>query len=110
MSIVDFQQLEESFYLTLHDHENTMLAIPALDLLKPGRMEELIDAYGRLIHARERSTAAAFFMSWFAGVCSAMQHMLYRDYAQLLDLSLSNLTVQLCEGEHYPFFCLKWRK
>ncbi|MFF2482753.1 hypothetical protein [Paenibacillus sp. NPDC058071] len=105
--MVDFQLLEENFYLTLHANDNTVLTIPALDLLKPDRMEELIDAYGALIKARERSTTAAFFMSWYAGVCGAMQHMLYRNYTQLLDLSLSNLTVQLCTGEHYPFFLFK---
>ncbi|HBS44666.1 MAG TPA: hypothetical protein DEA91_09800 [Paenibacillus sp.] len=102
--MVDFKLLEENFYLTLHAPENAMLTIPALDLLKFERMEELIDMYGSLIKARERSTAAAFFMSWYAGVCGAMQHMLYRDCTQLLDLSLSNITVQLYAGEHYPFF------
>ncbi|AJS58245.1 hypothetical protein [Paenibacillus sp. IHBB 10380] len=107
MGTVDFQQLEEKFFLTLNKLENIVLTIPALDLLKVENMKHLIDTYGTLIKARERSTAAAFFISWYAGVCGAMQYMLYRGDELLLDLSLSNLSVQLYAGDHYPLFSFK---
>jgi ferric iron reductase protein FhuF len=101
---VDFRQLEERFPLTLNRLENTVLTVPASDLLIEENMGLLIHTYGPLIKARERSAAAAFFMSWFAGVCGAMQHMLISGNEQLLDLSLSNLSVQLYAGDHYPLF------
>ncbi|WP_053372888.1 hypothetical protein [Paenibacillus sp. FJAT-27812] len=104
MGTVDFRQLEERFALTLAKLENTVLTLPASDLLIADNMGLLIHTYGPLIKARERSAAAAFFMSWYAGVCGAMQHMLSCGDEQLLDLSLSNLSVQLYAGEHYPLF------
>ncbi|OPA74734.1 hypothetical protein BVG16_23560 [Paenibacillus selenitireducens] len=104
MGAVDFQQLEEKFHLTLNELEKTVLTIPAFDLLKIENMKHLIDTYGSLIKARERSAAAAFFISWYAGICGAMQYMLYRGDELLLDLSLSNLSVQLYAGDSYPLF------
>ncbi|WP_187768156.1 hypothetical protein [Paenibacillus sp. PL91] len=107
MGTVDFRQLEEKFFFTLHELENTVLTIPASHLLIEENMRLLIDTYGPLINARERSTAAVFFISWYAAVCGAMQHMLFRSDGLLLDLSLSNLSVQLYAGEHYPLFSFK---
>ncbi|OBZ11109.1 hypothetical protein [Bacillus sp. FJAT-26390] len=104
MGTVDFRKLEERFALTLNKLENTVLTLPASDLLIEENMGLLIHTYGPLIKARERSAAAAFFMSWYAGVCGAMQHMLSSGDDQLLDLSLSNLSVQLYAGDHYPLF------
>lgn len=102
MGTIDFQQLEEKFHLTLNELEETVLTVPALDLLKIEKMEQIIDTYGLLIKAKERSTAAAFFMSWYAGICGAMQYMLYQDDGLLLDLSLSNLSIQLYVDDSYP--------
>ncbi|MFF2908421.1 hypothetical protein [Paenibacillus sp. NPDC057934] len=107
MGTVDFQQLEEKFALTLHELENTVLTIPASDLLIAEHMQHLIDTYGSLIKAREPAATAAFFVSWFAGVCGALQHMLYQGNEVILDLSLSNLTVQLYIDGQYPLFSFK---
>ncbi|WP_419875420.1 hypothetical protein [Candidatus Pristimantibacillus sp. PTI5] len=107
MGAVDFRQLEEKFFLTLYEPENTVLTMPASDLIIEEDMMRLIDTYGLLIKTEERSAAAAFFMSWYAGICSAMQHMLFRGDELLLDLSLSNVTVQLYAGDHYPLFSFK---
>ncbi|OMF25383.1 hypothetical protein [Paenibacillus peoriae] len=107
MGTVDFQHLEEKFFLTLKELDKTVLTIPAFDLLKVENMNHLIDTYGTLIKAKERSAAAAFFISWYAGVCGAMQHMLYQGNVLLLDLSLSNLSVQLYVVDGYPLFSFK---
>ncbi|BBH24080.1 hypothetical protein Back11_54250 [Paenibacillus baekrokdamisoli] len=107
MGTVDFQQLEEKFFLTLYEPEKTVLTMPASDLLNAENMMRLIDTYSPLIKAKERSTAAVFFISWYAGVCCAMHHMLFRSDAVILDLSLSNLSVQLYAGDQYPLFSFK---
>ncbi|GGD55599.1 hypothetical protein [Paenibacillus nasutitermitis] len=107
MSTVDFRQLEEKFFLTLREPEKTVLVVPATDLLNVEVMKDVIDTYSKLIKARERSAAAAFFTTWLAGVCGAMQYMLYRGDKMLLDVSLSNLSVQLYKGDHYPLFSFK---
>lgn len=107
MGTVDLRHLEEKFFLTLYEPENIVLTLPASDLLIEENMMRLIDTYGLLIKTEERSAAAAFFMSWYAGICSAMQHMLFRGDELLLDLSLSNVSVQLYAGDHYPLFSFK---
>ena len=107
MSTVDYQHLEEKFFLTLYESENSVLTMPGSDLLQVENMRSLIEAYGPLITANEQSVTAAFFSSWFAEICRAMQHMLLHGDKVMLDLSLSNLTVQLCAGEHYPSFTFK---
>ncbi|BBI31007.1 (2Fe-2S)-binding protein [Cohnella abietis] len=107
MGAIDFQQLEESFFLTLYEPENIVLTMQASELLNIENMVRLIDTYAPLITASERSTGAAFFCTWFAGVCSALQQMLYHSDGPILDLSLSNLSVQLYAGTHYPLFSFK---
>ncbi|NEW05858.1 hypothetical protein GK047_07490 [Paenibacillus sp. SYP-B3998] len=107
MDTVDFKQLEEKFFLTLYEPYNTVLTMPAFDLIQVENMMRLIDTYSPLIKAGERSTTAAFFCSWFAGVCGAMQNMLFRGDGVILDLSLWNLSVQLYAGAQYPLFSFK---
>lgn len=107
MDAMDFKQLEEKFFLTLYEPDNILLSMPVFDLIQVENMKRLIDTYGPLIRTGERSTTAAFFCSWLAGVCGAMQNMLFRRDGVILDLSLSNLSVQLYAGTHYPLFSFK---
>ncbi|WP_028563237.1 hypothetical protein [Paenibacillus pinihumi] len=107
MGTFDFPQLEEKFFLTLNEPEEIIFTIPASDLLKEESMKHLIGTYGMLIQARECSATAAFFISWYAGVCGALQHMLYRGDELVLDLSLSKLSVQLYNCGPYPRFSFK---
>lgn len=67
MGTVDFQHLEENFFLTLNELDKTVLTIPAFDLLKVENMNHLIDTYGTLIKAKERSAAAAFLLAGTPG-------------------------------------------
>ncbi|MNI46813.1 hypothetical protein D3C73_1012950 [compost metagenome] len=107
MSGVDFKELEVKFFLTLLEPESKMLTMPASHLLEADNMMRLINTYSPLIHAGEPSTTAAFFCSWYAGVCGALQHMLVHGDGGILDLSLSNLSVQLYTGAEYPLFSMK---
>lgn len=107
MHTVDFKQLEEKFFLTLYEPRNTVLTMPAFDLIQVENMMHLIDTYSPLIKAGERSTAAAFFCTWFAGLCGAMQSMLFRGEGVILDLSLRNISVQLYADAKYPLFSFK---
>ncbi|RXZ80389.1 hypothetical protein EBB07_18700 [Paenibacillaceae bacterium] len=107
MNTVGFRQLEDRFPLTTEALENTVFTLPASDLLEADNIVRLLDTYGPLIKARDRSVAAAFFVSWYAGVCSAVQHMLFRGNALVWDLSLSNLTIQLYAGDTFPLFSFK---
>lgn len=107
MDTVYFEQLEEKYFLTLHEPNDTVLTMPASDLILAENMIRLIDTYGPLIKAAERSTTAAFFCSWYAGVCGAMQSMLFDGDGVILDLSLRNISVQLYAGAQYPLFSFK---
>ncbi|RAV18754.1 hypothetical protein DQG23_23750 [Paenibacillus contaminans] len=107
MGTINFRRLEEEFFLTLDEPENIVLPMPATDLLQAENMMHLIDTYGPLIQTKERQVAAAFFASWFAGVCGAIQDTLYRGDEAMLDLSLSNLSVRLYADERYPLFSFK---
>ncbi|MBP1989888.1 hypothetical protein [Paenibacillus eucommiae] len=107
MEAVDFKLLEEKFFLTLHEPESIQLSMPASELLETEPLMKLIDLYGPLIKTSERSVAAAFFCSWYAGLCCAMQHMLVHNKEVILDLSLSNLSVQLYMGSQYPLFSFR---
>lgn len=100
----EFERLEERFYLTLRAPANSMLILPANDLLQPDRLQHMLRLYGSLIHTEELDVSAAFFCSWYAGICCAVQKMLARSDGRILDLSLANLTVHLCAGDSYPSF------
>ncbi|WP_229757755.1 ferric iron reductase [Paenibacillus marchantiophytorum] len=105
--MVDFNELEEKFFLTLHEPSNLLLSMPAIHLFQDEQAIRLIDMYSPLIKTSERAVAAAFFCSWYGSVCAAMQDMLFHDHGAILDVSLSNLTIQLHDNSPYSSFSFK---
>jgi len=110
LGIVNFQQLEEQFFVTLDEPDKVLLAIPATELQHEVKLAHLLDTYGSLIHTTERAVAAALFLSWYAGICAAMQKTLYQGDEMMLDLSLSNVIVQLALKDDYPVFSFRIRE
>ncbi|MEK4059140.1 MULTISPECIES: (2Fe-2S)-binding protein [Paenibacillus] len=105
---MDFKQLEDKYFLTLHEPCNTILAMSAYDLLQAGHTLLLLDTYGPYIKSGERSTTAVFFCTWLGELCAAMQHMLFCGEETILELSLRNISVQLYDADtQYPLFSFK---
>ncbi|AZN41768.1 IucA/IucC family C-terminal-domain containing protein [Paenibacillus albus] len=107
MSTMDLGQLEEKFFLTSSEAENAVLIMPAADLLNEEKLLHVLNTYGPLIQAQERPEAAAFFISWYAILCSALHYMMFHRADKVIDLSFSNVTLQLVVEGSYPLFSFK---
>ncbi|MNI33128.1 hypothetical protein D3C73_870600 [compost metagenome] len=98
-----FETLDHKFHVTQHKREDAVFSIPAITLLDPKNMSLLIDTYTPMIKAVESDAAAAYFAGWFTYVAMAKQYVL-SNFNQSLDLTLSNLTVQIVpNGTHFQY-------
>ncbi|HET7579484.1 MAG TPA: IucA/IucC family C-terminal-domain containing protein [Bacillales bacterium] len=106
MPKLDLEPLEKYCFTRLEDRNDAILSIPADDLLDLARLEDFIDEYVPLMHALDRGAAAAALCRWFAGPAIAFQYGL-SVWNKAIDVSLSNLTIQLYPVDQYCLFSFK---
>ncbi|MGG4494724.1 (2Fe-2S)-binding protein [Brevibacillus reuszeri] len=107
MSKIDFQQLNEHFYITTQPSENPLLSFGASELLDPPNMELLINTYAPLIKGQDTTPAGTYFASWLGGLALAHQYTI-SVWNCSLDMTLENWIVELyMEGDYgkFAFVC-----
>jgi len=94
--------LQEMFHITLEDREGALFSMTAEDLLDQENAKHFLRIYASCIKSPELQPAAAYFGGWFGFVAFALQYMLSVENKRI-DLSLSNITVQLYpKGQYFP--------
>jgi len=106
MGAVHWDVLESKFYLTTEDHGGADLTARASDLLERSAMDEFIREYSARIKALEPAAASAGFCGWFRVVAAAQQYAVSLCDAAL-DLSLSNLTIQMYRKDGWYWVSFK---
>lgn len=94
---MNFESLHK-FNVGPSDADKVVYAIPASRLLEPEEMERLLEVYRPLMKGLDRIAAATYFCNQFANVGLALQYAI-SVLGRSIDLSLSNITVQLYAQE-----------
>lgn len=103
MNPIDYQQLEQQFYVTTKKQENPLLSLQASELIKPQNMDALIQLYAPLIKAKEVAAAGTYFCGWLGGLALGYQYMI-SVWNCSLPMSLDELTIELYEdGDYHKF-------
>lgn len=76
-----------------------MFSARAIELLEADKMTTLVAVYAPLIRAKELGAVATYFAGWFSGVALGLQYSMSM-WNRSISLSLEQLTIQLCQGEH----------
>lgn len=100
MGMIDFNLLEAKFKVGLHKQENAIYSICAADLIQ---RETYGSTYVPLIKAEDLSAAATYFCSAFSTAAVALQYTVSA-WNKALDLSLSNITLQIYPVDKYYRF------
>ncbi|WP_127584451.1 (2Fe-2S)-binding protein [Paenibacillus koleovorans] len=104
---MDLSLLNYFFHISLTgETEHVVLEMPATDLLKKERMDEVIQVSGDLMKAIGTELPASFVGMGFFGVSASVQLVL-ATYNRLLDLSLSNLTFQVQPHDDHVHSCFR---
>jgi len=106
MGAIDFKFLENRLFFTQHDISNAVLSIHAAELLHQDEMDRFIRAYMQIIKTDDPAAAGTYFFSWFRAVCLAQQYAVSVHDASL-DLTLSNLTVQIYPKNNAYWFAFR---
>ena len=106
MSAIPWDVLESKFYLTRADRSDADLSVRAADLLDRSGMDEFIREYTVRIKALEPAAASAGFCGWFRVVAAAQQYAVSL-WDAALDLSLSNLTIQMYRKDGWYWLSFK---
>ncbi len=103
MAISDVALLERKFYVCLEDREGILFSAPAAALVDRDDMKRCLEKYASCIRASGLHPAATFFCAWIGYVALAQQYMLSAENKKI-DLSLSNIDVQLYgKGQRFAF-------
>jgi len=95
--------LENHFAVLAAPPENPVFSASAADLPERGNMLALLDTYGPLIKALDRSAAAVYFANLFGNLASGLLVSLSL-YGRSFDASLGNMTIHLFHAaNHYRF-------
>ncbi|CAM3979226.1 hypothetical protein L1N85_05345 [Paenibacillus alkaliterrae] len=86
--------LAEKYDLTVNERENVVYSCPAEELLNESRLKHLLELYTPMVKGKEQSVGEVYMTSWFRGPMLGLIYMLSK-WNKSLDLSLSNLTVQI---------------
>jgi len=100
---IDYQQLEQQFYMTTEKKENPLLSLQASELIKPQNMDVLFQLYAPLIKAKEVTAAGTYFISWLGGLAIGYQYMI-SFWNCSLQVSLDQLTIELYQDGDYDKF------
>jgi len=100
MQTLIWEQLDQSFHLTLEKPGEAAATIGGEALLDRVAMSSFLDAYMHLIEGKDRTVAAAYFSSWFGNVAAALHYSVSVHHAAP-DFSLANLNVHLIPEEGY---------
>ncbi|CAM2924911.1 (2Fe-2S)-binding protein [Paenibacillus sediminis] len=103
---IDYGLLQNYCWVVTEDVENMMLSVPAIQLTDPEKCEQFLTAYKTFIQAEDLSAAATYFVAWFKGISAAQQYLVSFCDRQL-DLSLSNLIIQLYPKGRVPWVAFK---
>ncbi|KQO18385.1 (2Fe-2S)-binding protein [Paenibacillus sp. Leaf72] len=96
--------LSEKFFVTSVAAENTILSFTLVELSEKQNAELLLRTYAPMIGTEDMRVAAAFFCSWYAGVCGAMHSMLGTADRRASALRMTNMSVQLSRIDGMPLF------
>jgi ferric iron reductase protein FhuF len=103
MSIIDYEWLEKRLYFTQKEICNAVISINAAALLQQDEMDRFIQAYMQMIKTDDPVAAGTYFCGWFRAIC-LVQQFAVSVHNTSLDLSLSNITVQIYpNGDQYWF-------
>jgi ferric iron reductase protein FhuF len=94
MEAIDYKKLEQKFNITLIEREQPFFSVCAEELLNPDTMNLLLHTYGPLIKANDLTAPATYFSGNLGMLALALQYSI-SIWNRSLDLSLSNITVQL---------------
>lgn len=97
---IDYTLLEQHGNITIIAPHETILSIPAVDLIDPNKAREFLEVYGELLQAQDLNAAATYFANWIRGLSIAQQYMV-SVCNHYVDLSLANLTVHLITRNGY---------
>ncbi|WP_338554303.1 (2Fe-2S)-binding protein [Paenibacillus sp. KS-LC4] len=96
--------LSEKFFVTSVAAENPLLSFTLVELSEPQNAGLLLRAYAPMLGTEDMRVAAAFFCTWYAGVCGAMHSMLAAADRRAFALRMSNMSVQLSRMDNMPLF------
>ncbi|WP_341280805.1 (2Fe-2S)-binding protein [Paenibacillus sp. FSL H8-0537] len=99
--------LSEKFFVTSVAAENTVLSYTLVELSEPQNAELLLREYAPMLGTEDMRAAAAFFCSWYAGVCGAMHSMLAAAVSKAAALQNTNMSVQLSRMDGMPLFSFR---
>ncbi|SFF31687.1 Ferric iron reductase protein FhuF, involved in iron transport [Paenibacillus algorifonticola] len=99
--------LTEKFFITSKAAENMVLSFTLVELSEPQNAELLLRTYAPMIGTGDIRVAAAFFCSWYAGVCGAMHSMLAGADRRASALQMTNMSVQLSLMDGMPLFSFR---
>ncbi|MGG4142511.1 hypothetical protein ABEW34_05210 [Paenibacillus algorifonticola] len=97
----------EKFFVTSVSAENPVLSFTLVELSEPQNAELLLRTYAPMIGTEDMRVAAAFFCSWYAGVCGAMHSMLAAADRRAAALRMTNMSVQLSRMDGMPLFSFR---
>ncbi|MBE1446508.1 (2Fe-2S)-binding protein [Paenibacillus sp. OAS669] len=94
---MDTAYYENQFFVVLEDQPGTLFGASLSCLSRRQGASAFIQTYAPLLKALEPDVAAAYFASWFGGVCAAFQYSLWHD-SFIPDFSLDNMEVQIYDS------------
>ncbi|WP_157685557.1 (2Fe-2S)-binding protein [Paenibacillus donghaensis] len=104
MCETDEMQWAERFFIHSEAVENAVVTLSLTELSLPANAEHLLITYAAMLGTDDKRLAAAFFCSWYAGICGAKHALLTAAHPMAHALCLSNMSVQLIRTEGFPMF------